>query len=165
MAGLSSDPERRAAQLGNLRRGGVPAAPEGNRRRVSHGAYAVIAHDRIDAKVREVFDALAEDAPMRAADGGLPAADAAMVRLTAEVMCRLDDVTGYLAARGWLDEKGEPRTTILDLEARLRREAADHLDALGCSPRSRAKLGVDLVKTVDIAAEMAKLAAEEIIDG
>ncbi|UTI62637.1 hypothetical protein NBH00_14855 [Paraconexibacter antarcticus] len=114
---------------------------------MKHGAYAVIAAERVDAKVREVFDALAADAPLRASDGGLPAADGAMVRLAAEVMCRLDDVTGYLGAKGWMDEKGNPRTIVLELEGRLRREAADHLDALGCSPRSRAKLGLDVARS------------------
>lgn len=165
MSPLSDDANRRARQLANLRRG-VTVPPAGNQRAVTHGAYAVIAHDRIDVKVREVFDALAQDVPLRAADGGLPHADGAAVRLAAEVMCRLDNVRDYLERRGIEDDAGELRTGTLELEGRLRREAADHLDALGCTPRSRARLGVDLVRTVDLAAEMAKLAwDDEVIDG
>lgn len=167
MSPISDDPRKAERQLANLRKGGAPAAPQGNRRTVKHGAYAVIARDRVDAKVREVFDALAEDAPLRARDGGLPAEDAAMVRLTAETMCRLDDVTSYLGARGWLDENGDPRTVVLELEGRLRREAGDFLEALGMSPRSRAKLGLDVARaqTFDLAKHWADDQAGDVIDG
>jgi hypothetical protein len=36
---------------------------------------------------------------------------------------------------------------VLELEGRLRREAGDFLEAMGMSPRSRAKLGLDLART------------------
>jgi hypothetical protein len=167
MPGLSDDPSKRSRQLANLRRGETRPEPA-NRRAVKHGAYAAVARDRIDAKVREVFDALAEDAPLRAPDGGLPAEDTAMVRLAAEVLCRLDDVTSYLSARGWLDEKGKPRTVVLELEGRLRREAGDFLEAMGMSPRSRAKLGLDLARTqtIDLAAHWNDVGDQaDVIDG
>lgn len=142
---LSRNPQRRAAQLANLKPG-ARTAPVGNVRALRHGAYATVARDRIDVKVREVFDALAADAPLRDRDGGLPAADGAAVRLAAEVLCRLDNVSDFLARRGIEDDKGELRTTVLDIEGRLRREAADHLDALGCTPRARARLGLDVAR-------------------
>lgn len=156
MSPLSRDPDRRGRQLANLRRGGAPAAPAGNRRHVVHGGYAVVATDRLEAKALAVFDAIAADAPLRGADGDLPAHDAALVRLAADVLCRLDDIAGYLRDRGWLDENGQPRENLLDLERRLRTEAADHLDALGCTPRSRAKLGLDLARTVDAATALSE---------
>ena len=135
--------------VANLRKGGAPPAPSGNQRRRTHGAYAAIALDRLAAREADVYAALAADAPLRDADGGLPAADGALVRLAAEVLCRLDSVGNYLARRGLEDADGELRMNVLEIEGRLRREAADHLDALGCSPRSRARLGVDMARMVD----------------
>lgn len=133
--------------------GGVPPAPVGNQRHVVHGAYAQVAVERLEAKAREVFAALAADAPLRDRDGALPAADGAAVRLAAESLCRLDSVADYLARKGIEDDKGELRATVLEIEGRLRREASDHLDALGMSPRSRARLGVDVARaaTFDLA--------------
>lgn len=160
---LSSNPERRDAQLRNLRR--APAAPAGNRRHVTHGGYAVVADERLDARVLEVFRALGDDLPLRGADGEMPPADAARVRLLAEAMCRLDDLADFLRRRGIEDEKGRLRTAALDLERRLRAEAANHADALGLSPRSRVDLGLDLQRAATSAAEEeAARAARERLD-
>ncbi|MDP2711622.1 MAG: hypothetical protein Q8O56_10420 [Solirubrobacteraceae bacterium] len=146
---VSTDPARRAAQLANLRK--VPPVSPG--RPPSHGAYARVAVERLAEKEREVFDALAADAPLRDRDNDLPAADGALVRLAADALCRLDSVGDFLARRGIEDEKGQLRATVLELEGRLRREASDHLEALGMSPRSRARLGVDVARaaTFDLA--------------
>jgi len=173
--GLSRRPAARARQLANLT-ARPPAPPSGNQRARRHGGYSTIALARLDAKAREVFDALAADAPMRDADQ-LPAADAALVRLAAECMCRIDTVSAYLAAHGVLDDKGNVRPAA-ELEGRLRREAADYLDALGMTPRSRAKLGLDVARAQtfdlaeywaaqDVAAERADVdgQAHELDDG
>lgn len=135
MSPTSRDPRKRARQLANLRKGGI-TAPVGNRRAVKHGGYAAVAADRLDAKAREVFAALAADAPLRDAAGELPAADGAAVRLAADVLCRLDGMCDCLARCGVDDAKGVLRVVELDLERRLRAEAADHLDSLGMTPRS-----------------------------
>jgi hypothetical protein len=142
---LSADPEKRATQLANLRN--APAAPDGNQRAIKHGAYRAVldAADLHEAEQR-IFAALAEDAPVRD-HGQLPAADTAAVRLLADVLVRLDDLRAYLRRRGIEDGKGRLRTSALDLERRLRIEAADHAAALGMTPRSRAALGLDLVRT------------------
>jgi phage terminase small subunit len=143
MTPLSNDPQRRKAQLANLRN--APAAPQGNQRTRVHGAYAALPAERVDAKVRQVAAALAEDAPVRAADGGLPAADAVAVRQLAEALCRLDDIAEYLSRRGWEDNSGKPRP-VLDYEGRLRSHVLDLLRELGMTPRARAALGLDLVR-------------------
>lgn len=126
--------------LANLRP--YRGAPEGNRHAARHGGYAKVAAAALDAKAQEVYDALAADAPMRADDGGLPRHDSVQVRLLADVLCRLDSVGSWLAGR-WATEEAGP---VLELESKLRREAADYLDALGMTPRSRAKLGLDVVR-------------------
>lgn len=139
----SRDPRRAAIQRANLRN--APAAPVGNRRAATHGAYAALPAERVDEKVREVAAALAQDAPVRAEDGGLPAADVVVVRQLAETLCRLDDISDYLVRRGWEDDSGKPRP-VLEYEGRLRSHVLDLLRELGMTPRSRAALGLDLVR-------------------
>ena len=96
-----------------------------------------------------MFDALAADAPLRDPDGGLPAADSLPVRLLAECLCRLDSVADDLRDHGWRDrESGDPRAAV-ELERRLRSEALDLAESLGMTPRSRARLGLDLARTED----------------
>lgn len=145
MSPLSADPVKRAKQLANLRPTPYPAAPVGNARRREHGAYGVIARQELEEKVRDVFDALSADTPVREVDGGLPAADAPAVRMLAEVLCRLDRIAEYLMRRGWQDDDGLPRP-VLDYEARLRSHSLDLLKELGMTPRSRAALGLDLAR-------------------
>lgn len=154
MSPTSSDPRKRARQLANLRKA-PPAPPTGNSRAMTHGAYAAVALSRLDSQAREIFEALAADAPLRDVTGGLPSHDGVAVRLLAEALCRLDDVSAYLARAGWADGKGRVRPAV-EIEQRLRREVADHLDALGMTPRSRARLGLDLTRSYDLAEQMAK---------
>ena len=108
----------------------------------------------MDAKTREIFDALAQDAPLRDADGSLPAADAVVVKLLATALCRIENIERYLADHGWKSEDGEPRRVVLELERRLRQEALDLLKELGMTPAARARLGVDLVRGRDVLAEV-----------
>jgi len=131
--------------LANLRNA-PPPPPVGNRRAVRHGAFAALPAERVDAKVEQVAAALAEDAPVRAVDGGLPAADAVIVRQLAETLCRLDDIAEYLLRRGWEDDSGKPRP-VLEYEGRLRGHVLDLLRELGMTPRSRAALGLDLARS------------------
>lgn len=130
--------------LANLRPG-AGRAGSGNTRRTEHGGYAVVARERLEAREREVADALSADAPLRNADGSLPAADAVLVHLLAQALCRLEDVAAHLRDRGLLDADGEMRAAV-EVEAKLRREAADHAEALGMSPRARAKIGLDMLR-------------------
>lgn len=142
---LSRDPDKRSRQLANLR--SAPAAPSGNRRALRHGGYARIAAERLDEKVAEVFDALVADAPLRDADGGLPEVDHAAVHLAAEALCRLEDVRADVALRGVVDQRTGGVRPVVELERRLRLEALDYLEALGMTPRSRSRLGLELMRT------------------
>ena len=137
---LAKDPARRQAQLANLRR-----PPDlGNSYTRKHGASATVAENVREAKAQAVFGALAADVPVKD-DGALPATDGVAVRLLADTLCRLDSIGAYLAARGWQDDEGKPRP-VLDYEAKLRAHALDLCESLGMTPRSRAKLGLDLRK-------------------
>lgn len=151
-----------------------PPPEKGNRRAVTHGAYAKVAPERLDAKADELFEALAADAPVREADGGLPAADTVAVRLAAETLCRLEDVRAFISEVGVFDtakhhkakrRKKEPRGSrrrrsvdpmrAVEMEDRLVRRLMDQLDSLGMTPRSRAKLGLDQARQMDLAREWA----------
>jgi Phage terminase, small subunit len=146
---LSRDPNARERQLANLRSG--PSAPSGNAYARRHGGYAQIARERLDAKVIEVAEAIGEDLPLRDGDGGVPRADTVALRLLAECLVRVDDVSAHLRNFGMFDqETGEPRPA-LELERRLRQEALDQAESLGLTPRSRARLGLDLQRGVDLA--------------
>jgi len=141
---LSPDPIKRQRQLANLRRGRTI----GGGRPASHGAYAQIARDRLEQRESDVFDALAA---LRNADGSLPAADAVAVRLLAECLLRLDSIAAHLRDHGILDGEGNVKP-VVEVEGRLRREAADHAEALGMTPRARAKIGMDLIRA-EVAAQ------------
>ena len=144
MSPLSNDPERRERQLQNLVPGHA-AAGLGNRRAVQHGAYATLAPDRVDEKVREIFDALATVAPVRESDGGLPPADVAAVRQLADTLLRIETIGEYLSRKGWEGEDGKPRP-ILEFEARLRAHSLELMRELGMTPAARARLGLDITR-------------------
>jgi len=102
-----------------------------------------------------IYEEQAEAAPVRAANGDLPVYDRALVRLLAQALCRLEDVTPWLDKHGAFDRRGKPRSA-LRWEARLRREVAGYLDAMGMTPKARARLGVDLARTADLASAMSE---------
>ena len=148
MSPLSRDPDARSRQLANLT-GQPPAPPPGNQRAASHGGYARIAEGRLEAKVAELAGALAEDVPVASPSDALAVAE------LAQKVCQLENLRGYLQAHGYLTDGGEVRPAA-DLERRLSAMVADQLDALGMTPRSRAKLGLDLQRGRDRALEMAE---------
>jgi hypothetical protein len=141
--GLSRDPQKRERQLANLRRGGPPA-PLGNTRALKSGAWARISEAELQGKVREVFDALAADAPVRE-DGALPAADALVVRLLAENRVRRERVSASELRHGIENGDGSVRA-VVHLGLRLDAQALDLARELAMTPRARVALGVDLVR-------------------
>lgn len=143
--GPATTPEGREAQLANLRP--APPPPLGNQRPRQHGGYSIVDRERLDARAKTIFDTLAADAPLRDGEGGLPVADRAVVALLAECLCRLEDVTAWLNEHGLMDSRGRVRPAV-DLEARLRKEAAGYMRDLGMTPTARARLGLDLTRTL-----------------
>lgn len=135
----------------------------GNRLAVKHGAHAEVLPSRLDAKAAAIAAELAADAPVRGADGGLPAHDREAVRQLARCLVRLDDVGAYLDEHGPLDRRGRERSAC-KAERRLRGEAARWLAVLGMTPTSRAKLGLDLARTVSVAEALSEPDAERRAD-
>lgn len=144
---LSHDEQARRRQLANLRRGaGDAGAGLGNQRAVTHGSYARIAEAELEAKTLEVFDALAADAPDRAEDGGLPAHDALVVRMLAEVMVRRERVRTEELRHGLETPDGRLRG-VVEYGLKLDAQALDYAKELGMTPASRRKLQLNVART------------------
>ncbi len=122
----------------------------GNSAAVQHGAHAEVLPTRLDAKAAALAAQLATQAPVRDGAGGLPVHDEEVIRLLARCLCRLDDVGAWLDREGTLDKRGKPRSAAL-WERRLQSNALKLMKELGMTPASRAKLGVNLARAVDLA--------------
>jgi hypothetical protein len=125
-----------------------PPPPKGNRLAVKHGAKAEPPAAAVNAIEQEIYEALAAAAPVRE-NGALPAADAAMVRLCAKTLARLQGVSDWIDAHGGpLHRDGKPKSAAL-WERRLSATATKQLASLGMSPAARVKIGAQLA-TVDL---------------
>jgi hypothetical protein len=140
---LSSDPAARARSLANLRAGS--GGDRGLQRATKHGAYAVIAERELDGKVRELFDAIGADLPVRDFDGGVPAQDAIPLRMLAETLLRRERVRETELRHGIEAPDGKLRG-VVEFGLRLDGQALRLCEQLGLTPAARAKLGLDLVR-------------------
>jgi hypothetical protein len=155
---LSRDPRKRERQLKNLKR--WPAPPPGNRRRLLHGGAARQATLIVaNSWAEKIMAELEREAPLRDETGGLPAHDRQVVELLASCLARLQSVSQWVDLHGVVDEKGQPRPAC-ELERLLRSEAARHLDALGMSPSSRARLGLELARAEATLEDVAEAGGE-----
>jgi hypothetical protein len=123
---------------GGMRRpDGSPAwAEKGSARAITHGMRAKLAlaprAAELAAEIREVVPAYTD-------------ADQPLVELCGMVAAQVEAGNRYIAEHGWIDGKGNPRPlmkTLPTLQAELRR----CLESLGCSPPTRARLGLTHVR-------------------
>lgn len=133
-------------------------APKGNRRSTHHGGLVTRkSHAKeMAAKEAEIAELLADGAPVRTPGGGLPQHDVFAVRLLAQEMVRLENMTTYSYEYGLLDEYGEPRQPLIDLMGKSYDRIMRGLAAMGMTPSSRAKLGLALVKQASLAEAMSE---------
>jgi len=135
----------------------APPAPFGNQRAAkSH------AHSKPDKFIKEIEEArrlliegLSDRAPIKGSDGRPHPADEPTIEQAAIAVGRVRAIDNYLALNGYLDEDGNPRPALEALD-KAQRRATDLLDRLGMNPRSRAALGVDLVRAADLATAMSE---------
>lgn len=161
---------RNPASLSNLR----PFTPDGrvgvgNQRGLKHGWRSELLVRDVEREIRELMNALAEQAPVRDPDGGLPGADIVAVEAAARALKRWRSVSHWCDLHGRLDDDGEVRPAA---RYELEGESALHrcLDVLGMNPTSRAKLGLDLVRAQrtlgdELAEGRAAWEQREAIDG
>ncbi len=137
---------RHPNSLGNLRAGAGPPTAPGNTLALKHGFRSEALVRDVEAEVRELMDALAESAPVRDPDGGLPAADTVAIETAARALKRWRHVTAWCDLHGRLDEKGEVRSAA---RYELEGERALHrcLDSLGMNPQARSRLGLNIART------------------
>ena len=161
---LSKDPERRERQLANLKRGdsGTPKGEPSTR--LTHGGRSVLLFRDVEAEVRELMEALAETVPVRDPDGSVPAADLAAVEYAARTLKRYRHLAAWCDAHGRIEERTGKVKSAAEYELQAERSLANALDALGMTPTSRAKLGLDLQRTAASAEEVesARIARERL---
>jgi hypothetical protein len=161
---LSSDPQKRANQLANLRAGGRSSTSwkPGAAPHLVHGARsrrppAVV----IDPIVEELRGALEADVPLRGPDGRAPAEDVYLIELAALGLLRVRRCAAFIDLHGDTDVHGNLRPEV-DALGRAIEGAARLLDRLGLSPTSRAKLGLTLVRGASEAAALRR--SDDFID-
>jgi P27 family predicted phage terminase small subunit len=163
---LSTDPAKRATQLANLQPGAGQAS-DGNGRALTHGGYSAALVADVETEVLELMEALGGSAPVHDPDGSLPAADVAAVERAARALKRWRTLSQWCDLHGRIVERGKAKGAVkpaAELELKAERELAAALEALGMTPRSRAALGVDLVRARVTAeeAEAARAARERL---
>lgn len=161
---LSNDPELRKRQLANLKRGdsGTPKGEPSTR--LTHGGRSVLLFRDVEAEIAELMEALGETVPVRDPDGSVPTADMVAVEFAARALKRYRHLASWIDAHGWLDEKtGKPKP-VYEYEQQALRSATAAIEALGMTPTSRAKLGLDLQRTAASAEELeaARIARERL---
>jgi len=120
------------ASVSNLR----PPFERGNEIALRHGAYSLI---RLRPRAEEIAQGL---------DGIVPAvapADEPTIRLAALALAQVEAVAEYLDENGIVDENGQAQPVVRHFGTMLN-TAARLLDRLGCTPTSRAALGLDLTR-------------------
>lgn len=136
---------RHPRSLANLKRGGNPPGA-GHVPALRHGAYSEALLADVSDEVRELMEALGSTAPVREADGSLPAADVVAFERTARLLRRYRRLEAWLDLHGEFDEKtGDVKPAARFTEevgASLFRALAE----LGMTTTSRAKLGLDLAR-------------------
>jgi hypothetical protein len=150
---LSRDPDKRARQLANLT--AAPAPPAANRRALRHGGYSEALVADVSLEVRELMAALSDTAPVRDPDGSLPAADLVAIERAARLLRRYRRLEAWLDLYGELDEDTGQVKPAAKLALEVGTSLDRSLDALGMTPTSRARLGLDLARTFDLAQAMA----------
>jgi hypothetical protein len=128
---------------------------KGNGLALTHGAKADL---HLAPRAGELADGLREIVPARGE------ADEPTIQLAGLVLARVEAANRWLAERGiFQDERGVPQPVIKALST-WENTAARLLDRLGCTPASRAAIGLDLVRTSVAAQEHVDLSALSVED-
>ncbi len=113
---------------------------------VKHGAFRTIPRDQLDAEIEAIYRALADSAPVRDPDGGLPKADEAAVEVAARALRRWREVVAWCDLYGRYVEKTGAVKPAAEHELACERALTAALATLGLDPTARAKLGLDVAR-------------------
>lgn len=145
------------SSLANLRN--APPAPGSNKRAWKHGAYHALTRAELDVEVAAMRDALGADAPL------LDAADVATLDDWAGCRVHLRAAERDLADHGWKDRVTGEARSLAEYARKLRRDSLEYAREFGCTPRSRAALGLDVARGFDLAEHWAEQDREGGADG
>ena len=99
------------------------------------------------------MDEIQAGLPVRGANGEPPVYDLALCELAARELARIRQIDAWLDVHG-LFGRGPKLRPAVEYRLKAAKLLAELLDRLGMTPRSRAQLGLDLAKTVNIADAM-----------
>jgi hypothetical protein len=165
---LSDDPDKRARQLANLRPGAgawkpgqaSPAgATHGLRTRPPERGSAAWKRQILSPAADEIVEALADGAPVRDAAGDVPIHDRIAIEAAALLLIQVRRASAWLGTNGDTDSRGNLRPEV-DALGRATERLFKALDRLGMTPASRARLGLALARTADLATAMSEPDAE-----
>jgi hypothetical protein len=125
----------------------APAAPAGNGRAVTHGFRSELLVRDVEDEIRELMDALAEAAPIRDPDGGLPGADVIAVETAARALKRWRSVSAWCDLHGRVSPETHEVRPAARYELEGERALQRCLDSLGMSPMARSRLGLNIART------------------
>lgn len=143
--------------LANLRQ--APPADKGNGRAMQHGLGAKLP-ENLPPEAEELRQLLRENSPVRGSDGDAHPADEAYIFNAARFWAKVNRANDWLEEHGWFGEDGQLRPVVAELR-KHEDQLAKYLDQLGMTPTSRARLGLDLARTADLATAMSEPDAEK----
>ena len=115
----------------------APPFEKGNQVAWTHGGQ--VSAWRVGPRAAEIASTLREVLPVRSD------ADEPLIAVLANAWARLELMTAWLDKNGLMDSHNRPRP-VLKLISTTENTCARLLDQLGCSPTSRARLGLDVVR-------------------
>jgi hypothetical protein len=137
----------------NLRNG--KGAQTGEQIALRNGSRSRLPVGDIKGSREAIEEALADAAPLRDADGGLPKHDAVAVEVVAAALARYRYMQEALERLTPFTNGGRLRFTLIRELRRTEKQLMSELHELGLTPRGRAALGFDLART---SSEMQKVA-------
>lgn len=118
----------------------------------THGAYSVRTTDpATGALVGHLRDVLSGEP-----DAILREADVPVLESAAVLIRQRHRLAEWLEQNGVVDESGKVRPAVEAL-IKVTRALLEHSNSLGMTPTARARLGLDVARTADIASEFARL--------
>ncbi|MGI8804342.1 MAG: hypothetical protein ACR2IN_01350 [Thermoleophilaceae bacterium] len=120
-----------------------------------HGGLTTPSAEEV-APIEQELEQIMAAAPLRDSNGEVPISDRHWARELAADIWRLRRVRLWLDMHGALDEKTGNVKPAAALELKLSQHVREGLEAMGMTPRSRARLGLDLQRTADLATAMSE---------
>jgi hypothetical protein len=151
---LANLPNLRGEATGGSFRPGQPPA------NLKHGLRSRRPGVLLGDAFAEIVGALEEAAPVRDQAGEVPVHDRLAIEAAALQLVQTRRCAAFLASHSATDERGRWRPENEGLERALGR-LMGMLDRLGMTPAGRMRLGLDMVRGLSLAEQMAALADED----